>query len=1171
MNAKSGEIMAKAMIRIIILLTLVMVPLPVVALDLTKNENVLVFDGSGLITKSYHIGDYTISVDATKIYYEDYNAGSPPVLGGTSSKAYTYTIGERWIPNDLAHMYPTTMGSLPNVSLFSFGEALFSDPASPNPGISLSPVAGSYSHSLSVEIKGYPATAIIEIYNDSSATWESSGSNSVKIIIIQSRTLKVRSLNAGLYSNEKTAVYTIDQPATVDTDEDGIPDVIEGLLTEDYPAVPFDPFTSDANKDTDGDGYSDLDEILRGSNPNGADSDGDGFSDSAENAAGTNPLDAASHPAGSPPTYTPPLSPVDSDGDGWADFDEKMRKTLEGDAGSYPTARWLYEVESIISGKVADVPTLPVTATLDFAVRDFAGDVLAPITSGSADFNGIRSPRGRPSLIRFAASSSELVDGVTITHTGWSARGFLPSFSDPLPDDIETSEWYTEGSTTMLYDWFKAYKDILLERLLVKTSGMVISVEDTAAMAVVDRAMAYLTELGDGSVHVSGRVGYGLLLPAVQKVEVRLANPFQFPDSLTPTPREGFNSLMEDYYILLGLPEFFPALKLIEECYDNYTAGTDLEVVIAQKALNINISYPAILALDLSYAEMEASGYPLCHLLDPYSDLDEDELANFIETMGLNKGRETSIFHADTDTDGVLDSVDNCPTTAGNGIDSDSDAVGNGCDPDSDNDGLGDVLEASLGYGSTSVDSDGDGFPDGVEYQLGLDANDSSDAIFRYGSLNATSSFSPFVYPNPIVHVPSAFASPNSNDAGLAPVANLSSVTPLSFNYRVDKDAGLAGAITSERMAYLVLSHTPPGWQRGRANVGTSLVDVTFNVPFQYGVTPLVFAAIQTEHDPTNTYYVVLRDVTNTGFRMRVRPNAAQTPPAGYSEMVFWIALTPETLPVPGEAGSLNVGPAVVNVTFDSPFASVPPVLVSAEGGRVIPVVTNVTTTGFQVALTVDAAFGITPPTQRLCWMALGRKQCEDPDYDGVCSAVDNSPTVYNPDQIDTDEDGVGNVEDLDADDDGLPDIYEAGVGLCGMSPYNDDTDGDGVLDGNEDTDGDTYTDSTEYNAGSDPFNGGSTPLNTTPTPTEPPIPFTKTPTPTVTSTPTATRTPTLSLTRTPTTTPTPTRTPTLYLWNPHKLIELLKTKPFVVQDLLELSHYWYTYGPTPTPTKASP
>ena len=65
---------------------------------------------------------------------------------------------------------------------------------------------------------------------------------------------------------------------------------------------PYDP--SDASLDPDGDGLTNLQEYLLGTNPHVADTDGDGLNDGDEVKAGTNPLVA------------------DTDGDGLSDGDE---------------------------------------------------------------------------------------------------------------------------------------------------------------------------------------------------------------------------------------------------------------------------------------------------------------------------------------------------------------------------------------------------------------------------------------------------------------------------------------------------------------------------------------------------------------------------------------------------------------------------------------------------------------------------------------------------------------------------------------------------------------------------------------------------------------------------------------------------------------------------------
>ena len=46
---------------------------------------------------------------------------------------------------------------------------------------------------------------------------------------------------------------------------------------------------------------------------------------------------------------------------------------------------------------------------------------------------------------------------------------------------------------------------------------------------------------------------------------------------------------------------------------------------------------------------------------------------------------------------------------------------------------------------------------------------------------------------------------------------------------------------------------------------------------------------------------------------------------------------------------------------------------------------------------------------------------CVDVDEDGVCDDVDNCPTVSNPNQVDYDHDGMGNLCDMDRDNDGYP------------------------------------------------------------------------------------------------------------------------------------------------------
>lgn len=91
---------------------------------------------------------------------------------------------------------------------------------------------------------------------------------------------------------------------------------------------------------------------------------------------------------------------------------------------------------------------------------------------------------------------------------------------------------------------------------------------------------------------------------------------------------------------------------------------------------------------------------------------------------------------ADSDADGVLDPVDNCPEDPNaDQADTDGDGIGDACDPDPtdgpdgdiDGDGLTNSEEEAAGTDPEVADSDGDGANDGDEVAAGTDPNDPQD------------------------------------------------------------------------------------------------------------------------------------------------------------------------------------------------------------------------------------------------------------------------------------------------------------------------------------------------------------------------------------------------------------------------------------------------------------
>lgn len=125
------------------------------------------------------------------------------------------------------------------------------------------------------------------------------------------------------------------------SNDDGDGDGLLKIYEERYPAFLSDANAADAAADQDGDGISNLDEFLKGTNPTLVDSDGDGLNDGAELAAGSNPNSKDSDSDGLSDGdevnvyHTNPLA-LDSDNDGFRDKYEVDRGSNPALAASTP-------------------------------------------------------------------------------------------------------------------------------------------------------------------------------------------------------------------------------------------------------------------------------------------------------------------------------------------------------------------------------------------------------------------------------------------------------------------------------------------------------------------------------------------------------------------------------------------------------------------------------------------------------------------------------------------------------------------------------------------------------------------------------------------------------------------------------------------------------------------
>jgi surface protein len=398
-------------------------------------------------------------------------------------------------------------------------------------------------------------------------------------------------------------------------------------------------------------------------------------------------------------------------------------------------------------------------------------------------------------------------------------------------------------------------------------------------------------------------------------------------------------------------------------------------------------------------------------------DDDQDGVNNGVDQCpGTNSGEEVDTngcarYQIDQDLDGVLNTLDECPDTPANET-----ANEQGCSPsqiDTDEDGVPDFLDnCPENANPEQTDSDGDGIgnlcdPDPSIAVIVFELGETAEVGTYVGEINAVDKDG---YP-----VEVSMESP----AELFVLQNTSIILNGELDYETAIEHQVQVFAVSERGSSNTFVTIPVSDVPNAFYTGNFFITV-FDVQNEQLGSKVDYSRFFNENTKGVGKWKIKKKITggNDAHLFRIDETTEQDGKVDDENTGILAFITPPDYENPSDHNGDNI--YEVEVTYVN----------TEDGEPEVPI----PTTQFNLSVPENAAEAI----ELQSYPAL---PTDDTDDDGVPDVQDNSPVNYNPDQADTDGDGIGDASD-DADQDGVWDPYDT----CNDTPLGERVDLNGCV-----------------------------------------------------------------------------------------------------------------------------